>query len=863
MEIVISGTKGGWGYFTDKQPLGLFDIGTGAGIKALTQQAYAITIKNNNCIFTKYRIIKDVRGDKRIGFVAFSLFLPFSKKMPGKIIKAVLDKVENEYCQKYISDGKNLEDVRENFNFLDTILDEYNKDIRSNSSVISNDTQSGSTDAAFVYYPYVYKDVQMQKEIQFEIEDIFDAPFQEEYTPYRQILFISKDLKGKDENPLVALQHSENDLTGKIDLKNEYYYLNNYNRSKGVTITANGKSRSDGKNDNSIRAKWQIEIRYSKDDRCYEPIQASGTLSNPKSEIFKYLEINGNQIKIKYDAFNNPTPKTKPIRFEIKDRNGKKIDGAEITYQTDCKKETRTSSIINFTGEEIVKRWTISAKKSDYLYSQEKSITPENQNGDVTLVLEEHKKVKISAYDKDNGDIIYGFKVYIAGNYNCNITDEIEFIGEEIERCFEIQIKKQNKYLDSEKKRFCPARDGNEIIFNLKKDTREGVGKQENYKVSEGKHGKLKDNYEYFSQSSSGLDVKDKIVPNRGYDFTHFELQNDTLVAQYEKKAPFYKKTKFIAGSVIGLFALCFSIWALCYFLNENKADKTLIDKTAITEYLEGDSLVLNKLNSNKENWERKRPEIKKEGGGLFGGGEERPDSTEYKEWDEVSQMIDIAIKKRELIDSKKFTELKNQNYSSAQEKFKDAINKIDSITSVEVEQKIGDISAFTLTQIADKINEITVQKESVKEEHQQELKKEEKETEMKKENQQPAKPAEQPKSKEQNTAVSTVQQQTISTDIIIPYIRGSELDEAKLTEYKNTKGISQNLKNSIQLCLDFWALDGSGSGKSSKTYWTFREKVNADNNLINSKLKLFLDKKCQEGANMSYSKQDKKKGLK
>ncbi len=50
MEIVISGTKGGWGYFTDKQPLGLFDIGTGAGIKALTQQAYAITIKNNNCI---------------------------------------------------------------------------------------------------------------------------------------------------------------------------------------------------------------------------------------------------------------------------------------------------------------------------------------------------------------------------------------------------------------------------------------------------------------------------------------------------------------------------------------------------------------------------------------------------------------------------------------------------------------------------------------------------------------------------------------------------------------------------------------------------------------------------------------------
>ena len=118
MDIVISGTKFGWCYFTDKQPSGLFDIGTGAGIKAITQQAYAINYKDKNCIFTKYRIVKDVRGDKRIGFVAFSLFLPFDKKLPGKTIKTVLDRVESEYCQEFIPDGRNLEDVRENFNFL-------------------------------------------------------------------------------------------------------------------------------------------------------------------------------------------------------------------------------------------------------------------------------------------------------------------------------------------------------------------------------------------------------------------------------------------------------------------------------------------------------------------------------------------------------------------------------------------------------------------------------------------------------------------------------------------------------------------------------------------------------------------------
>ena len=103
----------------------------------------------------------------------------------------------------------------------------------------------------------------------------------------------------------------------------------------------------------------------------------------------------------------------------------------------------------------------------------------------------------------------------------------------------------------------------------------------------------------------------------------------------------------------------------------------------------------------------------------------------------------------------------------------------------------------------------------------------------------------------------------TDKTSEIIQYVKGSELDETKLNEYKNTKGINQNLKNSIQLCMDFWELDGSGSGKKSKTYWTLRKKVNADDNFNNSKLKAFLDNMCKEGASTSYSKQDKKKGLK
>ena len=89
-------------------------------------------------------------------------------------------------------------------------------------------------------------------------------------------------------------------------------------------------------------------------------------------------------------------------------------------------------------------------------------------------------------------------------------------------------------------------------------------------------------------------------------------------------------------------------------------------------------------------------------------------------------------------------------------------------------------------------------------------------------------------------------------------------MDETKLIEYKNTKGINQNLKYSIQICLDFWNLDGLGTGKNANTYWKLQEKVKADNNFENSKLKVFLNKMCQEGRpSPSYSKQDKKRGLK
>ena len=53
------------------------------------------------------------------------------------------------------------------------------------------------------------------------------------------------------------------------------------------------------------------------------------------------------------------------------------------------------------------------------------------------------------------------------------------------------------------------------------------------------------------------------------------------------------------------------------------------------------------------------------------------------------------------------------------------------------------------------------------------------------------------------------------------------------------------------------------GEGKDTKTYFSYREKVKKDTNFNNSKLRIFLDKMCQPGANAEYNEIVKKKGLK
>lgn len=259
------------------------------------------------------------------------------------------------------------------------------------------------------------------------------------------------------------------------------------------------------------------------------------------------------------------------------------------------------------------------------------------------------------------------------------------------------------------------------------------------------------------------------------------------------------------------------------------------------------------KWNSQEKNY------IKKKGKNALG--EEEVDSSEWKnEWQPVLESIELAILKRNLIDEKKFAELKNQSYSPAQDSFKTVIEKIDITKYDDAKQKLGDVSKLTLSEIAEKVKVLLLLKDLEKEVTPEKNKINENDSKPEIFKPQVTKPGE---SRKTGTLAKREDSAINSTTEIIEYLRGSELNTAKLEEYKRVKGINANLKNSIQLGLDFWSLDGKETDKNSKTYWNFRERVKKDANFNNSKLRTFLDNMCQSGAVVSYSNQDKQKGLK
>jgi len=764
---------------------------------------YTLAFVDGGCVFTIYVIGDDVeRG--QLGEIGISVFIPNTQKLSGVDVKNLLDELINTFNRNYIFYNK-IDEPKNGFDwFLFTSLAESYDAKLITQPINSDNVTTGTQDPAFHYY-----------ESDSKLIEYFDKPFQEEYSDYKQILFIDSNLQGAA-NPLNVLRNSGVEVNP--DLTNENYYLNNYNRSKGVTITANGKSRSDKKGENQIRAKWQVEIKYSKD--YYKPIEATGSISNPSSEIHKYLEINGKDIIIKYDAF-LPEPETKTITFDVvTKKDGVKVTDAEIQVDTQT---WQSRSDVTFAAEELGKEHKIAARKGEFLFSDVLRITPKNYSPvSITLLLIEKRIVKITATDQENGDSIWQFKVRITGKDFYKVTDQIEFVGDEIDKEWNIQIEKSREYFESENKKFCPATDGNEIIFKLKKAKMQ------------------------------------PIEPDNPGGSEHNSNNKQKKPKSFAAKAKaFFSKSAVIASTIVVVLIIVLGI--LDFYDdrdNETPSTKTLLTAQRITVYVDGNSLSLDTLNEFKVNWEKQKPGIITHSSiewnnpttWFVGSNEAKSDSNDYKKWNESSQLIDKAIDIRILINNKDFVELKKVlGYFNKQLSFKTAIEKIDSTKYIKIRKELDNISTLTLTQIVDSVNVILTQKEPKKQEQPQEQKKGEKETVQEKEKSAKTEHTkEQPKAQKRKNPAAPTQQETLSaekTSEIIKYLKSSELKKVTLNKYLIDAGKNTTLIASVNLCLKLWSLDGT----RNKSYSSYQKELNQDSYLKNSELKDFIDAMCDK----------------
>jgi len=662
MKIVIHGTKGGYHIFNAERIPGFIDARPDYNkVAAIGQEAYAVNFNSNYVILSKYRIIRDVPGEKRTGNIAYSLVIANNKKLAGSDVKVLLDKIADKYYSEYIKKGDNLENVREDWTFVEELTKEYESRLRPVPADDIELIQPGSAEAAFIYYTSDQ-----------ELEKYLDEPFQVEYRKFKQIFFVKSDLKDQAENPLNALRHNPtSNLTGQIDLKNPKYTLN-YNEyaMDGVKIEVfvNGLKCN---NKSKIPRKSDLEISYSK--QYY----------NRKSITSKWNEVNTEYVDVNDAAQTitireiSLTPKTQTITIDVKDHKKRPLIDAEIfceNYLTKEKKKVINNEIV-FKAEELKDKWTVWGKKNNL--SGLIDFIPENQPASVALVLAEHKTVKITASDQDNGDMINGIVIEVSQKLRSR-GSEIEFVGDDIYEKWVLTI----SHDDYERKTFsyCPATDDNPKNVRLKKlPPSNGGGKNKKYyNVSAGNHGKLKDGNMYTSERRDGHDVKDRIVPNKGYEFAGFELDDNTLTALYRKKEKesFFKNPIFFAIIVLSVIVL-FSAYKYGLF-NLSPKDKS----EEIITYCDGIVLSEQILNEFKE---------------TNCTGSKQP---------VFCKKIDSAIDIRTAITQGNIDQLKRKKYSITQDTLRKAINSINPkfIDTIGETLKTYPTSDLDLVQVADVI---------------------------------------------------------------------------------------------------------------------------------------------------------------
>ena len=542
IKIVIHGTQFGYNIMYPTQQKEQVAGFKGSDIRgnsnSIGQQAYYIYFNDGHVVFSKYKIIRDVVGDKRVGSIAFSVVIPNDKKLSGKDVWTLLKQLSDEFCKRHIVNN-NLDKFREDWAFVDDIVASYKPQQMDKEKM-----QSGTEEAAYIYYT---DEAQLQK--------YFDDPYEEAYEKYKQVYFVDKKLEPKPENPLNALRYNpEENLTEKIDLENPRYTLLISPSVNTIEVKANGSIRS---NRDKIRKKEVLQISYTRD--CYISETKTGTWDEISRE---FVEVDKEKRTVTIQEY-QLKPDEKTIHFQIKDYKGNPITYTKIQIGTAPCQEMNISEFgVKCKGEKLKESWTISVEKENFQPKRE-SFVPKQVGGVVVITLQKYKEVEVLAeYD---GKAIQDLTIIITQQNDptkeiqVNGKDKITFTDAQIDAVWIVRVEHDD--YESESQKFCPA-DKDKITIPLKKSPKYYIDPKE---------GTRKEGRPKYSRYRDGRDVESCIKPPKGYLFDGFEFvennqenQDDdgTFNVKYKKnKSLFFGNKKWLSiGGIVGTIAIVASI---------------------------------------------------------------------------------------------------------------------------------------------------------------------------------------------------------------------------------------------------------------------------------------------------------------
>lgn len=686
MEIIIYGTKDGHRIlFSSNENISrliAYDKRTGDRVKSdeqLGQSIYSIAlIQDGGCFFSKYTIIKDSLRSFSVGYIAFSIFLKSNEKMEGKNILNLLDDLSGKYAKEHIKEncinsGEHILKI-EDWSYFERRKAEIETELRIAEF---NGFQTLNKEAAsFV----IYSDMD-------ELTDLFNQPFQKKYINFKETLFIDKNLYENNIDPLNLIRNSGIQLDIN-SLRAEYRVFVNSHSFPGLTILINHEPIPVSNDKIYIGANDEISIKYEKDKRYYKVIDETGKISD--DQIGQYLKIEDDQIKILNHAFSNPSKIPKDIKFNIagcKDRIGA---DTEIICEPGNKVIDKINDTITFTGEELGMEWTVWAKQGEDIYSDKKTIVPEITNSTQVLYLREYKWVEFKGENDEIDGYLDKIKISIPKKGIDHSNPKVRFSEDEFDEKFTVIATFSNQgYKFKGKEKFTP-KDHKEVFIKLQKVIeRKYLVKVDDQRVKFV-------NFPAWSNCKDGSDVESKILAKNGWEFSGFSLDESekfddydgTLIAHFNKRRLFAKPISKLFLVVLGLFAIATISFLLLF--KKDSAQKVL-SSAEIQNYVKDIYLNADTLHKYADQWNAQRQPI------------------ENIDFNEISQIIKNAIKKRKFINTANFAELKELHYSDQQSQFKNAITNVDSSQYLIISSRLltENLSNLTLNQIAAKIHSI------------------------------------------------------------------------------------------------------------------------------------------------------------